>query len=289
MIFTRCVKSHNGRCDAMYTNPPWFMENGTGSCLLGGPAGKVNVYLWGNFYDFSFDTGRLVNTSVPFNGILCDPAVFGNTQTSDLLSGSVANTSNRYLYHEIWQTDQICHKIVMFPRKDLSSKISVCLIFSPSCYFCSNVEKKTHIEPFLPCLYLFQSVNFVVLTPLHGLRKLSLQRTAIPRSITGPFRSSHRGLLAEKLCWYGFQQASGENEAAWQKTWIITRSTTGQPPYCGGRVCVPRWPSEACCWGRLQRGSPKVTLSRKGAGGKIVFKKEEQHPPPPSTREPEMD
>lgn len=138
-----------------------------------------------------------------------------------------------------------------FPERIFISKNQCLPDFFPQLLFLFKCGKKPRIEPFLPCLYLFQSVNFVVLTPLHGLRKLSLQQTAIPRSITGPFRSSHQGLLAEKLCWYGFQQASRENEAASQKTWIITRSTTGQPPYCGGRVCVPRWPSEACCWGRL--------------------------------------
>lgn len=71
-------------------------------------------------------------------------------------------------------------------------------IFLPAVIFVQMWKKNTSIVPFLPCLYLFQSVNSVVLTPLHGLGKLSLQQTAIPRSITGLFRSSHRGLLAKK-------------------------------------------------------------------------------------------
>lgn len=109
-------------------------------------------------------------------------------------------------------------------------------------------------------VYARCKVSLLLLTPLHGLRKLSLQRAAFPRSITGPFRSSHPGLLAGKLCWYGFQQAGGRNEAAFHKTWIITRFTLiwESSTYCGGRVCVHRWPLEEYCGGRLQHGSPEA-------------------------------
>lgn len=215
----------------------------------------------------------LVNTSVLFNEILYDPVAFDNAQTSDLLSANVANISHWYFYCEIWQTDQICHEIVMFPRKDLSSQIIVCLFFFQLLFLFKCGKKNTNIVPFLPCLYLFQSVNSVVLTPLHGLGKLSLQQTAIPRSITGLFRSSHRGLLAKKTLLILFSAGQRE-ERGWFAENLNNNTFQHQsPPYCGGRVCVPWWPSEVCCWGRLRQGAPQVTSSSGGSGvtGKIVF------------------
>lgn len=198
----------------------------------------------------------LVNTSVPFNEIICDPAVF----VIDLRSAVRQHGKNldRYLYREIWQTDQIFWKIVMFPRKDLSSKISVCLMFFFQLLFLFKCQKNTNIVPFLLCLYLSQSVNSVVLTPLHGLGKLSLQRTAIPHSITGPFRSAHRELLAEKLCWYSFQQASGENEAASQKTWIITHSTTSRHHIVVEGSACPDDPWRRAAGGGWLRGQDSI-------------------------------
>lgn len=222
MIVTRRKKSNHGRCDAMYTNPAWFMENGTGSCLLGGPAGKVFICeetLWLQLWKGP----TLVNTSVPFNEI-CDPTVTVPRPQS--------------CCQAVWQIHRtdICSmksdkqiksaiKLWCFPERIYLPKSVSAWFFIPAVIFVQLWKKHT-IVPFLPCLYLLQSVNSVVLTPLHGLRKLSLQRTVIPRSITGPFRSSHQGLLAEKLCKYGFQQTSGENEAASQKTWKIKCSTT---------------------------------------------------------------
>lgn len=217
MIFTHHGKSHNGHGDALYTNQAWFMENRTGSSLLWSPAGKADVYLEGNFMTSALTQANIckhIFCAIKWN-IMSPCSV---CRCPDLRSAVGSHSK----YREISQTDHICCKTVLFP-KDLSPTISVRLFF-PQLLFLFKCGKSTSIVPFLPCLYLFHSVNSVVLTPLHGLRKLSLQRTAIPRSITGPFRSSHRGLLAEKLCWYGFQQASGENEAASQKTSIITRS-----------------------------------------------------------------
>lgn len=198
----------------MYTNPAWFMENETGSfyseVLLEKRMFICEETLWLQLWHGL----TLVNTSVLFNEILYDPVAFDSAQTSDLLSADVANISHWYLYCEIWQTDQICHKIVMFPRKDLSSQIIVCLFFFQLLFLFKCGKKTTNIVPFLPCLYLFQSVNSVVLTPLHGLRKLSLQQTAIPRSITGLFRSSHRGLLAKKTLLILFSAGQRE-ERGW--------------------------------------------------------------------------
>lgn len=222
MIFTRHMKSDNSRRYATYTNPAWFMENRRGSCWLGGPAGKANIYLCGNFA-FRFDKGpNLVNTSVPFNEILRDPVARPQICCQAVLQIPQMDICTMKSDKQIKSVIKSC-----FPERIYLPKSVTAWFFSPSCYFCSNVEEK-HIPK---CKFCCVNTS-------------AWSRKTFPSANCNP--PQH----------YWALQILPPRTAGW-KTLLIWFSA-GQQEGCfsenlNSRSChhimVPQWPLETC-WGR---------------------------------------